>query len=343
MKKLDERRKKILWTIIQSYIDLNTPIGSISLTKKYPMGLSSATIRNTMVKLEEMGYLSQPHASAGRVPTEKGYRFYVENLLEEQLSLSSEMLRDLSRRLRIYRKNDSELIDEAAKTLSSYSQYLAIATPPRVDDILLKRIKFIKYENRKILTILISEDGIVKNKIIELDKIHSQSQLDEAAMYLNSKFSGLTLKEVRKQMSSQLLKEKTLYDRLTANLLYACKNLLLSETEALSLNGLSGTSYLPDFADMKQLKDILRVIEDKKFMLKLLHHISDSQGTQVIVGMENILPAMKELSMVISTFNNSRFISGAIGIIGPTRMNYKKMIPIVDHTAKALTEILSEI
>ncbi len=343
MKKLDERRKKILKAIVQSYIDCNTPIGSVLLTKMYPIGLSSATIRNIMAKLEEAGYISQPHTSAGRVPTEKGYRFYVDNLLEEQsLTLSSDLSRELSNKLRSYEKNNNVLIDEAAKTLSSVSHYLAIATPPKVEDILLKRIKFIKYEKRQVLTILISDEGIVENKIIELDKIHSQAQLDEAAMYINSKFSGLSLKEARERISNQLIKEKTLYNRLTANLLYIFKNIIPQETGSQPLNGLSGTSYLTDFASMKQIKGILRAIEDKRFMLKLLQQISASKGTQVIVGMDQIIPAMSELSMVISTFSSKSLVSGAIGIIGPTRMNYMKMIPMVDHTAKALTKILSK-
>jgi len=343
MKMLDERRKKTLLAIVQSYIDMNSPIGSMMLTKKFPMGLSSATIRNIMVKLEEMGYLYQPHTSAGRVPTEKGYRLYIDTLIEEQsLSISSDSFRELSNRLRIYKQDNSVLIGEAAKTLSSFSHYLAIAAPPKVEDIILRRIKFIKYEQRKVLTILISEDGIVNNKIIELDKIHSQDQLDEASLYLNSKFSGLSLKEVKERISNQLSADQTLCDRLTDNLLYACSNMIPSEADNISLNGLSGTSYLPDFATLKQIKGILRAIEDKHFMLNLLQQVNDAHGTQVIVGMANILPAMKELSMVISKFSNNSLSSGIIGIIGPTRMNYKKMIPIVDHTAKALTEILSE-
>ena len=343
MKKLDERRIKILKAIVQSYIDCNTPIGSVLLTKRYAMGLSSATVRNIMGKLEEAGYISQPHTSAGRVPTEKGYRFYVDNLLEEQsLTLSSDLCRELSNKLRNHEKDNTALIDEAAKTLSSVSHYLAIATPPKDEDILLKRIKFIKYEKRQVLTILISDDGIVENKIIELDRVYSQAQLDEAAMYISSKYIGLTLKEVRGRISHQLSKEQTLYNKLTENLLYVFKNIIPLETEGMVLNGLSGTSYLTDFASMKQIKGILRAIEDKKFMLKLLQQVSDSKGTQVIVGMDKIIPAMNELSMVISAFSNKSLVSGAIGIIGPTRMNYMKMIPIVDHTAKALTKLLSE-
>ena len=343
MTKLNERRKAILGAIIQSHIDLNIPIGSILITQRFSVGLSPATIRSTMAKLEELGYITQPHTSAGRVPTEKGYRFYVDTLMEEEtFSINSALSDELSGRLAIIRKDCNSLIKEAARTLSLFSRYLAIATPPRTEDIVLKRIKFIKYEKKKILAILISEEGLVKNKIIDLDHMHSQKQLDRAANYLNNRFSGLVIKRVREKIAYQLYKEKTMFDQLIDSLLYLCKDIAPLENNDFSLDSLSGASNLPDFATLKQIKAILRAIEDKNFMLKLLQRVSESPGTRVFVGMESILPAMKELSMVVSTFSDNKHASGAVGIIGPTRMNYKKMIPIVDHTAKALTQILSE-
>ncbi|MBI5664943.1 MAG: heat-inducible transcription repressor HrcA [Nitrospirae bacterium] len=343
MTKIDTRLKEILCAIIQSHIDLNIPIGSMLIAQRFPVGLSPATVRSTMAKLEEMGYITQPHRSAGRVPTEKGYRFYVDYLMGEQtLCINSDLTKELSDRLSIISQDSDTLINAAARTLSLFSRYLAIATPPKIDDILLKRIKFIKYENKKILVVIISDEGVVKNKIIELDKIYTQKHLDMASNKLNCEFSGLTIKKVREKIAYQLYKEKTVCDQLVANLLYLCNTIIPPENDSLYLNGLSGTSNLPDFATMKQIKNILRAIEDKRFMLQLLQLISKSNGTRVFVGMENIFPPISELSMVISTYSKNKFISGAVGIIGPTRMNYKKMIPIVDHTAKALSRKLSE-
>jgi len=343
MIKLDTRRKEILWAIIQSHIDLNIPIGSMLITQRFPISLSPATIRNTMAKPEDMGYIAQPHTSAGRVPTEKGYRFYIDTLIGDQtLFINSDLTKELSVRLSVISQDRDSLIKEAARTLSSFSRYLAIATPPKIEDILLKRIKFIKYESKKVLAVLISDEGVVKNKIIELDKIYTQKQLDIASNKLNCEFNGLTINKVREKIAYQLYKEKTVYDQLVANLLYLCKDIIPPESDDFSLSGLSGTSNLPDFATMKQVKEILRAIEDKRFMLKLLQLVSESKGTQVFVGTENFFPAMSELSMIISTYSKNKFISGAVGIIGPTRMNYKKMISIVDHTAKALSQKLSE-
>jgi heat-inducible transcriptional repressor len=343
MTKLDARRKEILWAIIQSHIDLNIPVGSKLLTERFPVGLSPATIRNTMAKLEKTGYITRPHASAGRIPTEKGYRFYVDALMTEQsLYITSDLSSKLSSRLQIIREDSNTLIKEAARSLSFFSHYLAIATPPKIEDILLKRIKFIKYENRKVLAVIISDDGAIKNRIVELDKIYSQKQLDLASDNLNRKFIGLSIKKVREKIAYQLYKEKTVCDQLIANLLCVWKDIVPSENDDLSQGGFSGASNLTDFASMKQIKSILRAIEDKQFMLKLLQQINESKGTQVFVGMENIFPAMRELSLVVSTYSNNKYVSGAVGIIGPTRMNYRKLIPIVDHTAKSLTKILSE-
>ena len=319
---LDERRKKILWAITQSHIDLNTPIGSSLITKRYPIGLSPATVRNIMASLEEMGYIKQPHTSAGRIPTAKGFKFYVNALLEEQeLTCSEKRFIDMSSKLQI--KENSTIFQEATNALSILSHYMSVALPPKIEDMTLKHIKFIKYDRKKILSVFMSEDGMVKNTFIELYEACSQRHLDKLANYLNTKFVGLGIIEIRKQML-HLFQETITFDH-----------------AGLTFHGLSGTSFLPDFVDINQVKQILRAIEENKFVLKLLNQISGSQGVQVFVGMESVTPAMKELSMVISTYSDRNNSIGAIGIIGPTRMNYKRLIPIVDHTAKTLTQILS--
>jgi heat-inducible transcriptional repressor len=344
MTELNERSKKILWAIIQSHIDLNAPVGSFMVTKRFSFGLSPATIRNTMASLEELGYVKQPHTSAGRVPTERGYRLYVNTLLKERaLPINKSLVQKLSYRLRVTEKNVDRLVKEAVRTLSSFSRYLAIATSPRTEEMVLKHIKFIKYDKKKVLSILISEEGIVKNKIIELEEIHSQKQLDKIANYLNTTLSGLTLREVREKIVSQMVEGKITCDRLIAQALSMCKDIIISEDESLFMDEFSGTCNLPDFASIKQIKEILKAIEDKYFMLKLLDKVSGSKGVQVFIGLDNIMPAMKDLSMVVSPYYyHKSHAYGTIGIIGPTRMNYEKLIPVVEHTAKTLTHILSK-
>ena len=339
---LDERRKKILWAIIQSHIDLSTPIGSSLITRRYPIGLSPATVRNIMASLEKMGYIHQPHTSAGRIPTEKGFRFYVDTLLEEgNLSPAENLFPDLLKRLHTPEKDSNDIIQKATKTLSLMSQYMALAIPLKNEDMTLQQVKFIKYDKKKILAIFISENGLVRNTLIETEKTYTQHQLNTAAKILNTKFVGLTVQEMKEAITDQLLKEKKAYNRLIADLLSLFKDVVAVQNNDISFNGISGASFLPDFVDLKQIKQILKAIESNNFVLKLLDQMDSSRGIQVFVGMERIIPAMKELSMVVSIYSNRTRSSGAIGIIGPTRMNYKKLIPIVDHTAKTLTRILS--
>jgi len=321
---------------------MNIPIGSLYVSEKFFTGLSTATIRNTMAQLEELGYITQPYTSAGRIPTEKGYRFYIDYLLHEnQLSLNKKLTHALSNKFMVTEKASSNLFKEAAKTLSLYSHCLAIAIPPKAEEMILKRIKFINYERNKVLAVLISENGFVYNKIVELEKAFTQKQLDKASNHLNSKFNGQTIKELGDLITEQINNERIICDRLITNLLTFCKDIIKSDQDQLPFNSFAGTSNLPDFATMKQIKKILAAIEDKEFMLKLLHQASGYRGTKVFIGMENIIPALNELSMVISTYKNQQDSSGAIGIIGPTRMNYKEIIPMVEYAAETLTKILS--
>jgi heat-inducible transcriptional repressor len=343
MSELSERSRKILWAIIQSHIESNTPVGSLTVSKRYSFGLSPATIRNTMVELEEMGYVTQPHTSAGRVPTIKGYRLYVNTLLREHIPTTNKALfYELTNRLRVIKKDINRLFKETSKTLSIFSKYIGIATPPKIDKTTLKYIRFIKYDETRVLSTLISEEGIIKSRVIELEESYSQRHLDRIGNYLNDKFSGMTLMEVRNRIAAQLSKDKVIYDKLMDNALTIFENLIMLETDNIPAEVLSGTCNLPDFASTKQIKEILKAIEDKQLMLKLIDKVSNSgDGIQVYVGLENILPSMKELSMVASTYRDRGHICGAVGIIGPTRMDYGRLIPIVDHTAKALTQILS--
>lgn len=343
MTELDERTGKVLRAVIQCYIDLNAPVSSFLIKKRFSFSLSPATIRNTMADLEELGYITQPHTSAGRVPLERGYRYYVDILLREaNPSVNTVLLHKLYQRLRGIQKNLNMLISETSRTLSLFSSCVGIVTPPKAEESILKHIQFIRYEKNRALSILISEDGSVKNKIIDLHAPYSQRQLTRTANYLNDTFAGLSLKEIKKRILHPLSKEKITCDRLITNALMLCKELIIWESETLLPEGLTGTGNLANFTDMEQIKSILQTIEDKHLMLKLLSEVDETKGVQVFVGLESIIPSMKELSMVVSPYAYRKRNSGTIGIIGPTRMNYEQLIPIVDHTARALTRVLSE-
>lgn len=342
MVELDERSKKILLAIIQSYIDLNEPIGSRMVTERFSFGLSPATIRNTMAELNESGYLTQPHTSAGRIPTERGYRLYVDSLSKDfSLCPNKTFLQYLSNKLRFIEKDINKLIEEISKTLSTISHYVGIAMQPRSEEIVLKRIEIIRHKNNSLLCLLISEGGIVKNKTITWDDTFSQKDLCRIVKYLNHELTGLPFKEIKKKIISQISKEKTACDKLISNALRICREAIMWATDYNYSGEISGTRNLPEFATMAQVKKIFQAIEDKHLIVKLLDKISDSQGVQVFIGSENILPEMRDFSVVVSTYYDGR-APGTIGIIGPTRMNYEHIIPIVDQTAKTLTEILLE-
>jgi|Deesub1362A_J573_1020465.scaffolds.fasta_scaffold00252_9 heat-inducible transcriptional repressor len=338
--RLDERSEKVLFAIIQTHTVSNSPVGSFKVTKRFSFNLSPATIRNTMAELEELGYVTQPHTSAGRIPTEKGYRYYVEVLLKEHAA-SKDLLDSLYKKLRSIEQDISKMIVETSRELSLATKYIGIVTPPRMEDIRLKHVRFIKYDRKKTLCILIYEDGIIKNKFVALKGVRSHRQLERITSYLNNRFSGATLQEIRDSIMSQISKERIVCDRLITNALLTFKDIISREDEDL-LGGLTGTSNLPDFVDIKRIKDILRAIEDKHLMLKLLDQIRASEGLQVLVGLEDIIPQMKEMSLVASTYTDRVNARGTIGILGPTRMNYKKLIPIVEQTANTLTRVLME-
>ncbi|HDZ61951.1 MAG TPA: hypothetical protein ENH40_02245, partial [Nitrospirae bacterium] len=215
---------------------------------------------------------------------------------------------------------------------------------PKEEEITLSRIKFIRYEKNKVLSFLISEEGIVKNRIIRLKtETFSQKQLDIIARYLNSELTGLTLGEIKTKIVSRIYEEKELCDRLIMNALMLLRQVISwDEENSFYLGEISGACNLTDFANMKQIKELFRAIEDKHLMVKLLDKMSGSGGIQVFIGSENHFSEMKDLSMVGSTYNDGHRVLGSIGVIGPTRMNYDRVIPIVDLTAKTLTRILSD-
>ncbi len=344
MNRLDTRDEKILCATIQSYIASNRPVGSRTVTKNCSFNLSPATIRNIMANLEALGYLSQPHTSAGRIPTEKGYRTYVNKILRKKKMHINKILQQMLNKLHLIEKDINKLILETSKTLSAMSNYLGVATPPRADEIILKRIEFVKYEKRKVFGFLISEEGILKNKIIKLEQdSFTQKQLNKIAAYLNNELSGFTLSEIKNKIIAQLAEQKTACRELITDALMLFENVTAWETEnMLYLGEFSGTCNLLDFADIRQIKELYRAIEYKHLMVKLLEKMSYSEGVKVLIGSENFIPELRELSMVGSTYYDGCRALGTIGVIGPTRMNYEVIIPVVEMTAKTLTQILSE-
>ncbi|MEW6162025.1 MAG: heat-inducible transcriptional repressor HrcA [Nitrospirota bacterium] len=340
---LNERSKKVLCAVVQNYIDFPGSVGSRTVAKRYSFGLSPATIRNIMADLEEMGFLTQPHTSAGRIPTDRGYRFYVDSLVAEGDYYSNiEILQGLYNRLEALRNNIDVLLSETTKTLSMLSHYIGVAMSPMPDISTLKRIELLKYKADKVAAILFTDEGLIKNRVVSLDSEVSQKDLNRIAGYLNSEFSGHTFDEIRLKVIKEMSKEKTRCNSLILRAMRICQEALFFLHSDIFVSGLSEVLELPDFADLKKIRDLSRAIEDKHTIIKLLDKLSEFDGVQILIGSENLMDEMEKFSVVVSTCKEGDRPIGVVGIIGPTRMNYAKAIYIVDNTAKFITKMLVE-
>jgi heat-inducible transcriptional repressor len=343
MQVLDHRSKKVLHAVVESYINFPDPVGSRVVTKRYSFGLSPATIRNIMADLEEMGFLTQPHTSAGRVPTDRGYRFYVDLLMAEGDYRSNiDILQEVYKKLEALRNNIDMFLGETTRTLSILSHYLGVAMSPRINMTIMKRIELLKFRANKVAVIVFTDEGLVKNKVISLDPEVTQKDLNRIIGYINSEFSGHTFDEIRLRVLKEISNEKMKCDGLISKAMRICREALSFLHSDLFVSGLSEILDLPDFADLKKIRELSRAIEDKHTIIKLLDKISEFDGVQVLIGSENSMDEMKKLSLVVSTCKEGGRPVGVVGIIGPTRMDYEKTIYIVDNTAKFLTRMLAE-
>lgn len=344
MQILSERSKKILYAVVQSYINYPDPVGSRIVTKRYSFGLSPATIRNIMADLEEMGYLIQPHTSAGRVPTDLGYRFYVDSLVNEgdlNSNIEIEILQGLYRRLEILKNNIELLLSETTKSLSLLSHYLGVAMSPTPDMTTLRKINLLKYNADKVAVVLFTDEGNIKNKIIAVDSEISQKDLNRIATYLNSEFSGYTFDEIRIKLVKEMAKEKTRCDYLISKAMRICREALCFPLNELFVSGLSEVLDLPDFSDLKTIRELSKAVEEKHNIIKLLDKMSETEGVQILIGSENEQDQMRRLSLVASPCREGGRPVGVVGIIGPTRMNYSKAIYIVENTAKFISRMIT--
>lgn len=338
---LDTRFHRVLCAVVDSYITNPDPVGSRFVTKKYSFNLSPATVRNIMADLEELGYLLQPHTSAGRIPTDKAYRLYVDTLLKDAGS-DAMYVCGLESRLESIKNDIHALLEEVSKTLSKLSHYLGVALPLKPDRSIMSRVSLFRYKENQIAVALLTNEGIVKNKIIRVDTDLTQRDLNSIAEYLNAEFSGYTMDEIRYILLKELTIDKMLCDTLISRAMNILQEAFYFNYNTVFISGLSEVLGLPDFSDLSRIKALSRAIEDKHLMIKLLDTLFEHDGVRVVIGDENHVAEMKNLSMVVSTYKEGNRSVGSIGVIGPSRMDYVKAISIVDTTAKYLTRVLSE-
>jgi len=344
---MDERSRQVLKVVILAYIRTALPVGSRSITGHYDFGVGPATIRHIMAGLEEGGFLTHPHTSAGRIPTEKGYRFYVDALFQEETFLKNQG--EISQEaIKLVKREDARLLlQDTSKLLSDLTNYMAIVSVPKMSSSRIRHIEFVRLRANCIMAITVSEAGFVQNKFFDLTKDISQKSLNRISDYLNSLYKGMTLYDIRRKLKKQMLKMKDLYDHLHNEAFELTKNATgesFSEEEGdLYMEGTVNIFDLPDFSDFKILKGLLKAFKEKKAVVQLLDKYIGSDGVQVFIGSENRFLGKHGCSLVVSQYKRGDRILGALGVIGPTRMNYSQVISIVDSTAKQVSRLLEDL
>ncbi len=344
---LDERTKKVLYAVVESYIEKPEPVGSRYIMKKYGFDVCSATIRNIMSDLEDEGFLYQPHTSAGRLPTDKAYRFYVDYIFEQCLKNQSEEIKkyieSLTKKLRKLRNNMNSLFLETTNSLSSVTRYLGLALLPETDKTALHRVDFIKFKEDYVIAVVVNDKGIVKNKIIKAYPEITQQELNKLAEFLNETYQGKAIDEIREDLFIRLKREKLFWDKLIEKILKICQQALYFTRENVYISGFYNIMHLPDFSsDIEKLREIAKTIQDRHLLIKLFDSISEEEEIKIIIGEENPMEEFRNLSIIASPYREKNKPLGLIALVGPKRMDYTKAIMFVREFANLLTNTLSK-
>jgi len=350
----DSRGQVILSAIINEHFITGEPIGSKIIAEKFAnaAGLSSATIRNVMSELEDFGLLEQPHTSAGRVPTDKGYRFFVDNLLGV-LSLSNEDLRMINEELGLNESNSPDrLMEKTSHLLSALSNNVGIVVSPSLAKDRLQHIEFVNLSEKRILVVLVSAPNIVHNKIIRLKETFTNDELERTARYLNAEFSGKSLAEIRTAILKLMHEETALFDKLLQTAMIICSQSIESEADNLGdiyVDGASNILTKRDFADLEGLRELLRTFEEKSRLMQILNQCvsrdsSVKGNVQVVIGTENAASPLQNCTLITAPYRigAENAALGTLSVLGPTRIEYARIISIVGYVAKILEKHLTK-
>lgn len=339
---MNARHHGVLRAIIHDYIRSAEPVGSRTISRKYGFSLSPATIRATMSDLEELGLVVQPHTSAGRVPTDKGYRFYVDSLMD-RTPLSREEVERIEQQVRPSAPEVDELSREVGNLLSALSPYVAVTLFPRLQESRFQRAEFVSLGRERVLVILLADSGLVHHKTVVMDEAVSQEELDRMARYLSELLKGRTLPEVRDLLVVQMAEEKAQYDRMLAQALRLGAQALAGEAEAdVYVAGASRIADQPEFADVQKMKSLFAAFEEKSKLVLLLSECLRGEGCRIFIGSEIPVEDIRDLSVVASPFGQQGNVRGVLSVLGPTRMDYGRTVALVETTARLLSQSLSE-
>jgi len=336
---LDERSRTLLKALIEHYIADGAPVGSRSLSRFSGLELSPATIRNVMADLEEAGFVASPHTSAGRIPTPRGYRLFVDNLLTMRPP-NEEEVAEIGGSLRP--DQPQHLIASASRLLSELTHFAGIVTLPRRATPKIRQIEFLRLSEKRILLILISNDGDVQNRILLTTRDYLASELVEAGNYLNQYCAGLELEQAHQRVREELKRLHGDLQTLMAAAMEASSEALSREQQPCVISGEKNLLDAADLAsNMARLRELFDLFEQRSGLMGLLEHSCRADGIQIFIGGESGLAPLDECSVVTAPYEINGQIVGSLGVIGPTRMAYERVIPIVDVTARLLSSSLS--
>jgi heat-inducible transcriptional repressor len=337
---LSSREIDVLITIVQDYIATATPVGSRTVAKKSDLQLSPASMRNTMADLTDKGYLLQPHTSAGRIPTVEAFRFYLDTTLRLH-PLTETRRQDIRQSMADSGLDMSNMLSQAAKVLSNMSHQASLITAPSRDDVRWREIEFALIKPGLVLAVLILEGGMVQNKLVKVEKSLSGDDLLQFANYLNAHYRGRNLSEARRSIHRALLEEKRRLKRMYADALTLAREAFEhTETREVYVDGAVNMLDYVEFADIARMREILRLLEERSRLLEVLDRTIVGEGIKITLAQEANLEEFNDLSVVSSPYGGEGEAQGIISVIGPQRMDYATVVPVVDYLAKTLTHLL---
>ena len=340
---LGERAQHLLRILIESYIRDGQPVGSRVLSRDSGLHLSSATIRNVMADLEELGFVSSLHTSSGRVPTDKGYRFFVDTLLQLR-PLDEAASAEIRRSFQTSRDTSTDLIATVSQLLSSATQLAGVVTLPRSRQSALSQIEFVGLSENRVLVVLVFNDREVQNRIIQLERHYSPDELKRASNYLNEQFRGRSLTEVRQEILRQLSDARAHMNQIMLDAISVAQQVFEGSEESRLEYVIKGETNLMGMAELSSVEKLRRLFEafnEKRDFLHLLDNSLKAEGVQIFIGHESGYQILDDCSVITAPYADGEAVVGVLGVIGPTRMAYERVIPIVDITAKLLGSALN--
>ena len=337
---LNNRAQILLKTLVERYISDGHPVGSRALQQFSGLDVSSATIRNVMADLEEMGLISSPHTSAGRIPTALGYRLFIDTLMVVQ-PLDMASVQHLQYQLQP--DNPSRLMTQASNLLSELTHFAGVVATPRSPSITVRQIEFLRLSEKKILLIIVMPDGEVENRVLLTDKDYTQAQLIEAGNFLNQHYAGCAFQDIRRRVQSELHQLRQDMTMLMSAVMAAGDEVMARKQDEYVISGERNLLHVQDLSsDMSRLRGLFNIFEQKTELMRLLEASRNAPGVHIFIGNESGLAGLDECSVISAPYASNGQVVGTLAVIGPKRMEYERVVPIVDVTAKLLSNALSQ-